>query len=42
MLILFSEDATIAGYIYNVLEEHFKTFDDVIQSLYKKVANTKL
>ncbi len=42
MLILFSEDTTIAGYIYNVLEEHFKTFDDVIQSLYKKVANTKL
>lgn len=42
MLILFSEDMTIAGYIYNVLEEHFKAFDDVIQSLYKKVVNTKL
>lgn len=36
ILALFGEDANIAGYVYNVLEQHFREYDKIIQSLYSK------
>lgn len=36
ILALFGEDGTLSSYVYNVLENHFKEFDPIIQSLYRK------
>ena len=38
LLLFFSEGGTIAGYVNNVLEQHFREFDDVIQRMFN---NTK-
>ena len=33
---LFNEDLSIAQYVHNVLEQHFKEVDPILQSLYQK------
>lgn len=36
LLLFFSDGGTIAGYVNNVLEQHFREFDDVIQRMFNK------
>ena len=36
LTLLFGEGATLSGYLYNVLEEHFRQFDPILQSLLQK------
>lgn len=38
ILLFFSEGGTITGYVNNVLEQHFREFDDIIQRMFN---NTK-
>ncbi len=34
--LLFGDGSTLSGYLYNVLEEHFREFDPILQTLLQK------
>lgn len=36
LTLLFGDGATLSGYLYNVLEEHFRQYDPILQSLLQK------